>query len=100
FDKLRGRRLRLVAPSMKLSTHNTLSFASWVEIELTSSHVKPISDERCQLFTAKGKIIEKRTNAEGVARFDRLPYIPPKGTPAEDTTRPAVVFPDIVEEQA
>lgn len=87
-----------VAPSNE-STSNTLVPPSgvWVRFSLMNDRQNPIPKERCQLFAGDGTIIEKFTDALGVVRFDELPMKHAPGKP-EDVTRPAVVFPDILEE--
>jgi hypothetical protein len=88
-------RQHLVVPNVP-SSHNTLT--AWTELRLLSTHGKPIAKERCQLFRADGVIIETRTDANGVARFDNLPLVPKEGGSPDDTLHPGIIFPDILEE--
>jgi hypothetical protein len=86
-----------LAPS-QAGSFNTLRLGTWLEIQLLTSHGAKIAHEKVQLFSPDGSIITKTTNAQGVARFEHLPLIPPAGTNWVDTRAPAIVIPDILEE--
>ncbi len=90
-------RLRVVAP-VTSKEFNLIKLTTWFELRLVSARGKPLVDEKCQLFDPSGKIIEKKTDKDGVVRFDGLPLLPPANTDWRDTSHPAVVFPDILEE--
>lgn len=90
-------RLRLVAP-VTSKEFNLIALTTWFELRLVSARSKPLADEKCQLFDPSGKIIEKKTDADGVVRFDGLPLLPPAKADWRDCSHPAVVFPDILEE--
>ena len=74
----------LVAPNL-FTLHNTLRLALWVEIKLVTDNYQksqgieifdervPIKNELCRLHLADGSIREKRTDDDGLARFDGLP---------------------------
>jgi hypothetical protein len=89
--------LRLAAPTTA-QAHNAIRLSTWFELRLLSAHGNPLVDERCQLFDPKGKLVEKKTDKDGVVRFDGLPLLPPEGSDWNDVARPAVIFPDILEE--
>jgi hypothetical protein len=90
-------RLRLVAPATS-KEFNLITLTTWFELRLVSARGKPLVDEKCQLFDTSGKIIEKKTDADGVVRFAGLPLLPPANADWRDCSHPAVVFPDILEE--
>lgn len=89
---------RLVAPSL-MATKNTIRFLTWVEIRLVNDHDKPIVDEKVCLYRADGVVLERKTDQDGVARFDDLPlFLTDLSVIQEDVYQPAVFFPDILEE--
>ncbi|MBN2576695.1 MAG: hypothetical protein JXP73_19170 [Deltaproteobacteria bacterium] len=92
-------RLRLVAPATD-KTFNLIVLTTWFELRLLSARGKPLVGETCQLFDPSGKIVEKKTDGDGVVRFDGLPLLPPANVDWLDCSHPAVVFPDILEEWA
>jgi hypothetical protein len=91
--------VRLVAPTGDGGTgHNTIRLTTWFELRLLSPRAKPLVGERCQMFDPTGKVVEKKTDKDGVVRFDELTFIPPAGASFDDVASPAVIFPDILEE--
>src|SRR4051794_33917694 len=80
----------LEIPSLKLappstgSAHNVIRLVTWFELRIVSTHGNPIPRERVQMFTPSGKVVEKKTDANGVVRFADLPFLPPAGAHWED----------------
>jgi hypothetical protein len=92
-------RLRLIAPATD-KKFNLIVLTTWFELKLVSARGKPLAGETCQLFDPSGKLVEKKTDRNGVVRFDGLPLLPPANVDWQDCSHPAVVFPDILEEWA
>jgi hypothetical protein len=95
---LRPSRLRLVAPAFT-STKNTIRFVTWVEVRLVNDRGMPIANEKALLYRGDGEVVDATTDRNGVARFDNLPLLfDDLSVRREDMERPAVFFPNILEE--
>src|SRR5579871_2235221 len=87
---------RLVAPNMP-NGHNTLTLDLWLEVKVINDRGRPIADERCQLCLADGSIMEQKTGADGLVRFNDIPLFLDQNYPWEDVFQPAFSLPDILE---